>query len=235
RAQFPEVRLICNECNLGFARANNQALNWCEGEYVLLLNPDAWLQHNSLETMLRFMDSQPEVGILGCRLLNPDHSLQASCSSFPTLLTEFSAFSGLASLFPHSRLWGKYRLQYLNFEQIQQVDCVLGACMMVRREVFQSVGMFDEQFFMYSEEVDLCYRARQCGWRISYLPQAEAVHIWGGSSSRVPDTTIIRLYQARILFFRKHYGELQASILKVLVLLGSVVRVGIAYGLGVVG
>ncbi|MER3457620.1 MAG: glycosyltransferase family 2 protein, partial [Chloroflexota bacterium] len=174
RRDYPDVRLIENRHNVGFARANNQGLAASRGRYLLLLNTDAFLRGPALARLVRFMEEHPEAGVVGPRLYFGDGTLQHSCYAFPTLATEFYGAVGLDRLFPRSRLFGRYRLGYWDMRDVREVDVVMGACLMARREVFEQIGGLDERFFMYSEEVDWCYRARQAGWRIYYVPQAEA-------------------------------------------------------------
>lgn len=224
RRDYPGVRLIENRENIGFARANNQGLAASRGHYLLLLNTDAFLREPALAQLVRFMDEHPEAGIIGPRLYFGDGTLQRSCYAFPTLATEFYGAIGLDRLFPRSRLFGRYRLSYWDMRDVREVDVVMGACLMARREVFEQIGGLDERFFMYSEEVDWCYRARQAGWRIYYVPQAEATHLWGGTSRTLPVQTVVQLYHSRLLFFRKHYGPATTAAYKAVLALACLVR-----------
>lgn len=232
RRDYPGVRRIENRENIGFARANNQGLAASRGRYLLLLNTDAFLRGPALAQLVRFMDEHPDAGIIGPRLYFGDGTLQRSCYAFPTLATEFYGAIGLDRLFPRSRLFGRYRLSYWDMRDVCEVDVVMGACLMARREVFEQIGGLDERFFMYSEEVDWCYRARQAGWRIYYVPQAEATHLWGGTSRTQPVQTVVQLYHSRLLFFRKHYGPVTAAAYKVVLALACLVRLA-ALPLGV--
>jgi GT2 family glycosyltransferase len=226
RRDYPQVKLIVNKQNLGFARANNQGLRLAQGRYHLLLNTDAFVHQGALKTMVRFMDEQPEAGAAGCRLYYEDGSLQRSCTSFPTLSTELWQAFWLDRLFPASPTFGKYWMTYWEFNDTREVDSIIGAFMMLRPEAISEVGGFDPGFFMYSEEVDLCYRLKQRGWKVMFTPKATATHIWGGTSKRIPEeTTFLRLYGSRMHFFRKHYGLAAASLFKVILLVGSLVRV----------
>jgi GT2 family glycosyltransferase len=224
RRDYPDVRLIENRENVGFARANNQGLAASRGRYLLLLNTDAFLRGPALARLVRFMDEHPEAGIVGPRLYFGDGTLQRSCYAFPTLATEFYGAIGLDRLFPRSRLFGRYRLGYWDMRDVREVDVVMGACLMARREVFEQIGGLDERFFMYSEEVDWCYRARQAGWRIYYVPQAEATHLWGGTARVLPVQTVVQLYHSRLLFFRKHYGPATTAAYKAVLALACLVR-----------
>ncbi len=224
KSDFPQVHLIENMENVGFARANNQAAKACQGEYLLLLNSDAFLDPGALKIMLEAMLDAPEVGVIACQLLNEDRSLQRSCYSFPTLATELWQTLWLDRAFPNSRVFGRYLMSYWPMNETRDVDVVMGACMLVRRSALDQPDLFDETFFMYSEEVDLCYRLKRGGWKVRYIPNARAVHLWGGSAKMVKVETLIRLYRSRVQFFRKHYGKAPAAMYKALLYLNSFSR-----------
>jgi GT2 family glycosyltransferase len=224
--EFPGVSLIANTENKGFAKANNQAIRRSRGRYVLLLNSDAFVRENTIEHTVAFMDGHPEAGMAGCKLLFEDGRLQPSCYSFPTLFTEFFIAVGLDRLFPKSRLFGKYGMTYWDFDDIREVDVILGAFMLVRATAVDEVGLMDERYFMYSEEVDWCYRFREKGWKIYFYPHVEAVHLGGGSTRRVRAEMLIRLYGSRIEFFRKHHGRLSACLLKLVIGFNCLLRIG---------
>ena len=226
RRDFPDVKLIANSQNVGFARANNQAMAVAAGRYVLLLNSDAFVKDNTIDEMVRFMDEHPDAGLAGCKLLYDDGRLQPSCSSFPTLATELFIAFGLDRLFPKSPIFGKYRMTDWDYRDAREVDVIMGAFMLARADAIQKVGVMDEAFFMYSEEVDWCYRFKQAGWKIYFTPEVETVHLWGGSSKAVKVETLIRLYRSRVQFFRKHYGRLTAALYKLILGLNCFVRIG---------
>ncbi|MBZ0286394.1 MAG: glycosyltransferase family 2 protein [Anaerolineae bacterium] len=225
RTQFPDVKLIANPDNVGFARANNQGMKISEGRYILLLNSDAFVKADTIDRMVAFMDEHPEAGMAGCKLLYEDGRLQASCATFPTLATEFYIALGLDKLFPKSKIFGKYLMTDWDYSTMREVDVIMGAFMLARKNVIDTVGMMDESFFMYSEEVDWCYRFKVAGWKILFTPEVECVHIWGGSSRAVKVETLIRLYRARVQFFRKHYGRLAAFLYKLILTFNSLVRI----------
>ena len=215
REQFPRTHIIANSDNVGFARANNQAIALCQGRYVLLLNSDTQVLPGSLDGIVRFMDDHPAAGAAGVRLLNPDGSFQASHSPFPTLWQECLMLTGLGRLLVCST--------YPSFgpeleKGPQKVDYVEGACLLVRREVIEQVGGLDECIFMYAEEVDWCYRFVQAGWEVWYLPQVTIVHVGGQSSKQRQGRMEAELYRSRIYFFRKHCGRFQAWFLRVLII-----------------
>ncbi len=223
--RFPEVTLLVNAENVGFGRANNQALELAEGRYILLLNTDAFVHDGAVDGMVAFMDAHPDAGSVGCRLYYEDGSLQRSCFAFPTLTTEIWGALFLDRLFPRSSVFGRYQMTFWDMNDTRAVDSLMGACLMVRSDVVRRTGLFDEQFFMYSEEIDLCYRLQQAGLRNYYLPTVSATHLWGGSSRRVRRESFLRLYQSRVKFFRKHYGQRTAQWYKTILSVSSVGRI----------
>jgi len=226
RTDFPVVKLIANTENVGFARANNQAMKVCEGRYVLLLNSDAFVKPDAIDYMVVFMDSHPDAGMAGCKLLYEDGRLQSSCARFPTLGSEITIALGLDKLFPRSAFFGRYLMTDWDYGDTRPVEVIMGAFMLARAAVIQQVGMLDESFFMYSEEVDWCYRFQAAGWKVYFTPDVETVHLWGGSSKAVKVETLIRLYRARTQFFRKHYGTLNARLYKGVLVFNALLRVG---------
>ena len=225
RDLFPQVHLIVNQANFGFARANNQAIRAAQGEYTLLLNSDAFLTQDALGGLLQRMEASPMCGAMGCRLVYEDFTLQRSCQAFPSLATELWQCLTLDRVFSSSRIFGKYQMTWWKMDDFREVDVVMGAVMIIRRKALEQVGLLDESFFMYSEEVDLCYRLKKLGWQVWYLPDVQAVHLWGGSSRQVPAATLVRLYQSRVQFFRKHYGSFAALAFKGILYLESMLRV----------
>lgn len=214
-SQFPQVKLIINNENVGFAKANNQALARAQGRFLLLLNSDTLVLPGALDKMVGFMDRNPEAGIVGCKLLNSDGSVQASCSTFPNLRTALFRALYLDKLFPRNSWTGANRMSYWNYNSTREVEVVQGSCMLVRREVLDQVGALDEHFFMYSEETDWCYRARQHGWKIYFTPEAEIIH-YGAKSSRQSARMRVVFHQSRIKYFQKHYGWLTSVIARLL-------------------
>jgi GT2 family glycosyltransferase len=224
--RFPDVILIENEANLGFAIANNIGVDQANGRFILLLNSDAFVHANAVETLVRSMEAMPDTGASGCRLYYEDGQLQRTAYSFPTVLTELWTAVGLDKLFPKSRVFGKYRMTYWDLDDIREVDYVMGACLMLRREALEQTGALDENYFMYSEEVDLCYRLKRAGWKVRFISTASATHIWGGSSRLVQDAeTIYRLYSSRMKFFRKFYGSLRTYLYKIVLVIHSSIRI----------
>ena len=208
RKEFPDVMLIENEINVGFAKGNNIALKKCSGKYILLINPDTIVRKDTLSKMIDFFKITPDCGAAGCKVLNPDKSLQLACRrGFPTPFTAFSKLTGLSTLFTNSRLFGRYNLTYLDPEETNVVDAISGSFMMIRRNAYEQVGILDEDFFLYGEDIDWCYRIKQKGWKIYYYPETEIIHFKGKSSGKGPVNAEKEFYRSMILFVEKHYNN----------------------------
>jgi GT2 family glycosyltransferase len=208
KQSFPDVRLIENKENLGFTRANNQAIARCRSDLVLLLNPDTLIQDGALDKMVQFMDEHPEVGVSGCRVENPDGSLQLACRrSIPTPQVAFYRMTGLSRLFPHSKVMAKYNLTYLDPDQPHEVDAVSGAFLMIRRQVVNQIGMLDETFWIFGEDIDWCIRAQKAGSKVMYYPEAHILHYKGIGCSTNSRKTNYEYYRAMYLFHRKHFAK----------------------------
>lgn len=220
RERFPWVQLIENQDNVGFARANNQAIPRSQGRHLLLLNPDTEVKPGALKTLVHFMEDHPQVGGAGARLLNPDGTLQVSCYPAPTLFREFWHLFHLDVLWPYSC----YRMADWDLEKPRQADVIQGACLILRREALGQVGLLDEGYFMYSEEVDLCHRLRGGGWPLYWVPQAQVVHHGGQSTQQMAAEMFLQLYQGKIRYFRKHYGWPAALAYKLILLVATLAR-----------
>lgn len=204
--QFPQARLIENTQNTGFAKANNQGMEIAQGRYILLLNSDTIVQQDTLQTMVAFMDNNPLTGAAGCKVILPNGSLDKACRrGFPTPSASFYYAFGLSKLFPDNPRFNQYQLGYRDPDQEYPVDCLVGAFMLVRRETVEQVGGLDEDFFMYGEDIDWCYRIKQAGWGIHYYPRTQIIHVKGGSARKRPVKIIYEFHRAMILFHRKHY------------------------------
>ncbi len=204
RRFFPEVRLVENEFNRGFGSANNQAIAISQGRRLLFLNPDVQVQGNAITEMLRFLDRYPRTGMVTCRLKYPDGSFQDSAFRFPTLWMVLLDLFPLHPRLVRSGLNGRYPLNA--YRRPFEIDHPLGACMLVRREMIDRVGAFDEAYFMYCEELDWCMRARRDRWRVFCVPQAEMVHHGGSSTAQLPDQMFVELFRSRLRFFSRYYN-----------------------------
>lgn len=218
-AYAPGTRVIANSQNLGFTRANNQALALARGRYLFLLNSDTELAPNALSAMTTYMDAHPRVGIIGPKLFYGDGALQSSRRRFPTLATAFLESTILQQWFPRNRVLTRYYMLDTSDDATQKVDWVNGSAMFVRRELYEQVGGFDEQFFMYSEETDWCYRAKQAGWQVVYLPTAVVTHHEGKSSEQAVAQRDIYFHSSKVRYFKKYRGAFVAGILRAFLLL----------------
>lgn len=212
KKHFPEIKLIANHDNRGFAAANNQGMKVSQGEYILLLNPDTILHPKSFDILIDFLENNKDVGACGPKLLNTDGSIQGSVRHFPSFrgaLHRHTAFKFLGIFKSEYKNWVMH--DFKNDKQ-KDVDQIMGAALLVRKSITEQVGLMDERFFMYYEEVDLCYRIKQAGWRIVYIPQAVITHIGGGSSGQITVSKRIMATASLLEFFRKHRGKFVTCI-----------------------
>jgi GT2 family glycosyltransferase len=207
---FPWVRLIENTENLGFARANNQAIDLAGGRYILLLNSDTVAHPGAFAALIDFMDKTPKAGATGARLLNGDGSLQTSCHPMLTPWREFVRLLFLDRIF-HVSL---YSAQWWETEEPRQTEVIKGACLMLRSAALEQVGPLDGSYFMYTEEVDLCYRLGEAGWQLWWVPTAKVTHFGEASSRQVAQTMYVQLYRSKIQFYRKYGGDRRANLFK---------------------
>ena len=212
--EFPGVHLIRSDRNLGFAGANNRAFPFCRGRYVVLLNSDAFLKEHAIQRAICYMDADPKIGLGGARLTGRDDSWQPSARMFPSVLNDFLTLSGLSGKYPHSHFFGRFDRTWADQNEAADVDWVPGAFSIIRRDVLESVGYFDENFFLYYEEVDLCMRIKNAGYRIRYWPDVGVIHLGGESSKTIAGATFsksgsqLTLWRMRsaLLYYRKHHG-----------------------------
>lgn len=259
RNEFPDVYLIANSINVGFGRANNQAIRKARGQYLLILNPDTLLEEDTLRTLVSFMDNHPEAGAAGCTILNPDGSFAPeSRRAFPTPAVAFYRVAGLSRLFPRSTRFGRYNLSFLPPHAEAEVDALSGSCMLVRHAALyharkqdnappvagvapdqageaasgDGAGLFDEDFFMYGEDLDWCYRIQQAGWKVLYTPETRIIH-YKGESTRKSELQYVRhFYGAMRQFSGKHlhdrYSRLFSTLLQIGIVLGGAVHAAYA-------
>ncbi len=224
RKRFRETNFIANSENVGFAAANNQALRLCRGKYILLLNPDTIVQRGAIQALVGFLDTHPSVAVAAPCLLNSNGSLQVSCEPFPTLFREFWRLFHIDDF----RRYATYDPGIWQSNLAQRVDIARGACLLVRRTDLENLKWFDEQFFMYSEEVDLCWRLHRAGREIYWVPQAKVVHLGGQSTRQVGDAMFLKLYRGKLQYFRKHYGRRAELAYRLLLVAAAVARLVIA-------
>lgn len=217
--EFPGVTLIKNGKNLGFAAGNNPGIKKAKGRYVLLLNTDTEMPKDTLRVMIDFMDANPAAGAATCKLLLPDGSMDPACHrGFPTPWASLSYLLKLEKMFPKTRLFGEYHQGYKDLSTIHEVDCIVGAFFMVRREVIAAVGLLDEDYFMYGEDIDWAYRIRNAGWKIMYNPTVTMLHKkkQSGRANKAASrrvTTEIYFHKYNWLFYKKNYAEKYGPVL----------------------
>lgn len=217
RSEFPWVRLIENHRNVGFTKANNQAASLAGGRYIMPLNPDTEVAAGALRTLTRFMDAHPEAAVIGPKLLFPNGRVQSSRRRFPRYSTAFIESTILQRYFPKHPLLEEYYLADVSDDRVQSVDWVVGACMLIRSEALGSSKLFDERYFMYSEEMDLCYRLKKAGWQVIYHPGAVVVHHEAQSSDQDVLSRNIYFHDSKCKFFGKNLGPVHEEILRLFI------------------
>ncbi|MCS7209237.1 MAG: glycosyltransferase family 2 protein [Fimbriimonadales bacterium] len=231
-AEFPQVVLIANAHNLGYARGNNQAIQRAQGEFILLLNPDTEVFESTLDRAVAFLRAHPEAGAIGAKQLFPDGRVQASVRGFPTPKNLLFEVLGLARLLPNSRLLGGYRMRWFRYDTVAEVDQPMATFLMTRRAVIEQVGLMDEAFPLFFNDVDWCYRVKQAGWRIYFVPEVCILHHGGASTRQVRLSAVRESHRALEAFYRKHYREQLNPLLYALCIgairLGGVLRVAYA-------
>ena len=221
KENFPEVNLLQNADNVGFARANNMAIEEAKTDYVLLLNPDTIICNQAIDKVIGYMDQKTEVGITGCKVLNEDGSIQLACRrSIPTPKVAFFRLTGMSRLFPNSKLMAKYNLTYLDASEPHEVDAVSGAFLMIRGKVIDKIGGLDSDFFMYGEELDWCLRTKKAGWAVMYYPYAQIIHYKGECSKSNSRKATFEFYRSMRLFHKKHFADNHSSIINAIIYVG---------------
>jgi GT2 family glycosyltransferase len=225
KSEFPGVILVENSENKGFARANNIGIQASRGRYVCLVNSDVIVLEDCIEKLMSFMDEHPGLGMAGPRILSPDRALQLSCRHFPTIWNNVCQALTLNHLFPKSRFFSGAFMDYWNHDSIRSVDVLSGCFWIVRRESLNEVGLLDENFFIYGEDLDWCRRFHQVGWDVVFYPRAEAIHIGGASSSHAPITFYLEMQKASLLYWKKHHGKFGKACYSTTILLNNTLRV----------
>ena len=227
--KFPEVKLIANKKNLGFSKANNQAMKMASGEYVLLLNPDTVVEDDTFEKIVAFMDSHPDAGGLGVKMVDGSGKfLPESKRGLPTPEAAFYKMFGISKIFPKSKRFSKYHLGYLNQNEIHEVEILAGAFMLMRKSVLDKIGLLDESFFMYGEDIDLSYRIIKAGYKNYYFPKTRIIHYKGESTKKSSVNYVLVFYKAMVIFARKHFTQKNARLLTNLINIAIYFRAFIA-------
>jgi GT2 family glycosyltransferase len=221
--EAPHVRLLASRENLGFARANNRAVAQARGQYWLLLNPDTIVSPGAIDVLLEALAGQPRVAAVGPKLVTGDGSVQISFERLPSLANEWWRLLHLERIYPSGRdvaaaIWDN---------RPRRVEVLAGACLLLRREAVGPAGLFDEEYFVYSEEIDLCDRWHQAGWELQWVPQSVITHFGGQSTRLVADQMFVELYRNKVKFFRKRRGSLSATLYKLILLQAALVRLGL--------
>ncbi|RLD56476.1 MAG: glycosyl transferase family 2 [Bacteroidetes bacterium] len=218
RDKFPDVLLIDNKKNTGFSYANNQAIRKSHGEYVLLLNPDTVVEEDTFESIIEFMDAHPKAGGLGVKMIDgKGNFLPESKRGLPTPMTAFYKISGLSKLFPKSKTFGKYHMGYLDKDEINEVEILAGAFMLLRKKTLDEVGLLDEDYFMYGEDIDLSYRITKGGYKNYYFPKTTIIHYKGESTKKGSINYVMVFYKAMIIFAQKHFSKKNAKTFSALI------------------
>ncbi len=226
-AVCPGARVIVNGENLGFAAANNQALRVTKGRYALLLNPDTVLRPNAIDMLVAFMDSTPDAWAAGPAILNSNNTLQRTGVRFPNTWNLISEALALDRLFPLSRVFGRHRELFKDPAEVQQVDYVQGSCLIVNGIVPGKVGILDEEFFMYFEETDWCFRMQQAGGRVYIVPSARVVHLGGEGPGHFDEFRLVAYHRGLLMFYRKHHAVHDRIVVRLVILVRSVIRIAV--------
>ncbi len=224
RQRHAWAELMCNTSNVGFAAANNKAIRVSRSPYVLLLNADTLVSPGALDTMLEFLEAHRDVWVTGPSLLNGDHSPQRTGVRFPTNWNIFVETLFLDRLLPQSHLFGQHRELYLDPKTSREVDYLQGSCLLVRAEAIGKAGLLDEDFFMYFEETDWCYRMKERGGRVVTCPAAEVIHFGGGVTGHFDESRVLAYHESLLHFYRKHYSEFRQLIVRLILALRIFVR-----------
>ena len=223
--RFPEVKLVRNLANLGFAKASNIGMRLSRGRYVCLVNSDVQVLDDCFDRLIAHLDQHPRFGMVGPRIVGSDGRVQRSCMGFPTLWNTLCAALALPSAFPKSALVNGWLLTHRSFDRLQTVDVLNGMFVMVRREALEEVGLLDEDFFMYGEDMDWCQRFWQAGWGVTLCPDAQAVHYGGASSANAPVRFYVEMNRSLLRYFTKHHGWFGHCAVSCVIAIHQVLRV----------
>ncbi len=223
--QFPRVTLIKNDTNLGFARANNIGISRSSGRYLCLLNSDVVVLKGAVDKLILFMEDQPAVGMVGPQIIGVDGKVQRSCMGLPTFFNVFARAVALDSIFPESKLFGSYLMTFWNHESLLRVDVINGCFWLIRRNASENIGLLDERFFMYGEDIDWCQRFRNSHWKVVFYPEARVIHYGGASSANAPIRFAIEMRRANLLYWKKYHDFFSLVVYYSITLLHDLIRI----------
>jgi GT2 family glycosyltransferase len=222
---FPDIQLIRNDENLGFAKANNIGIKQSTGRYVCLVNSDVMVHEDCIDRMCEYMDHHPSTGMIGPKMLNPDLTLQASARRFPSLWNSFCEAFFLHRIFPRSGLFNNDDMAYWPYDSVCRVDVLVGCFWMVRKEAIDQVGLLDEDFFMYAEDLDWCRRFIRGSWDVIYFPHSQAIHYGGGSSESSPTRFFVERQRANLKYWKKQHSLPTRVVFILIILAHQLVRI----------
>ncbi|MDD5687527.1 MAG: glycosyltransferase family 2 protein [Elusimicrobia bacterium] len=222
--KYPLVKILKNEKNIGFAKAHNIGFKLTDAKYILILNPDTLVVDDSIEKMVEYLEQNSKVGIVGPKILNPDRSLQYTGTKYPNNMNLLFETFFLDKFFPNSKLFGRHKGIYDSYSETAQKEYLQGSCLMMKKQVLADIGFFDEIYFMYFEETDLCYRANKKDWQICRLGNTSIVHFGGGETGFYDEFRIYQYYKSMLLFYEKHYSGVSIYILKSILFVRTIIR-----------
>lgn len=225
RKEFPEVRIIENEENEGFIRANNQAIKISRAKYVLLLNSDTLILDKAIAKTVKFANSHPEAAVVGCKVLNPDRTLQTDCFMYPSLLNMLLSATYLYKIFPKNRFFGRERMTWWDFDDVREVETICGCFSLVRAEAIKQVGLMDEAYYVYGDDPDWCYRFKKSGWKNLFTPDAKIVHYGGQTTKQRPQEFKLQLCGSRLIFMKLHRSRPVFTLACLIVALSLFLRI----------
>ncbi|MCK4787347.1 MAG: glycosyltransferase family 2 protein, partial [Desulfobacteraceae bacterium] len=235
KAEFPEVRIIVNNENKGFIKANNQGIEISQGRYVLLLNSDTIVLDNAIAKVVKFADVHPEAAVVGCKVVNLDRTLRKTCFMSPSLLNMFLAATYIHKIFPRSKFFGRGRMTWWDFDDVREVETVSGCCSLVRKKAVEQVGLMDETYFVYGDDVDWCYRFRKNGWKVMFTPEAQIIHYGGQTTSQKARAFRLQLEGSKLIFMKLHRNKLAFPLACFLAALFFFVRIPYWFAVGLSG
>ncbi len=225
RKKFPKVKMIENEKNEGFIKATNEGIQIAEGRYVLLLNSDTIVLDNAIAKTVKFADEHPEAAVVGCKVLNPDKTLQRNCFMYASLINLLLSATYLYKIFPKNKFFGRERMTWWDFNDVREVETVCGSFSLVRNEAIKKVGLMDETYFVYGDDPDWCYRFKKNGWKILFTPDPQIIHYGGQTTKQMTGKFRLQLSGSRLIFMKLHRSKLVFSFARLLIALFLFLRV----------